>query len=148
MKISDFLTPADVILDLRVQQKHQLIGQLADHVASRLGLARDEIASELLNREKLGSTGLGSGIAIPHSRIEGVTRPFGVMARLQRPIEFDAIDEAPVDLVFLLLLPKSENADSLAALALVSRKLRSPSEVLRMRQAHNTTELYRAIIEN
>jgi nitrogen PTS system EIIA component len=146
MKIAEFLTPEDVLVDLRAQQKRQLITALAERAAFRLGLAKQEIISALLSREALGSTGMGSGIAIPHARNEGVAKPFGVVAHLQQPIAFDAIDDAPVDLVFLLLLPKADNADSLAALALVSRKLRSVSDVARMRRAQNAFELYGILI--
>jgi nitrogen PTS system EIIA component len=148
MKISDFLAPEDVIVDLRVQQKRQLIGELGERAAVRLGSPREEIVTALLNRESLGSTGMGSGIAIPHARIDAAAKPLGVMARLQRPIAFDAIDDAPVDLVFLLLLPKSDNADSLAALALVSRKLRSAGDVARMRRAHDTVDLYNILVDH
>ncbi len=145
MKIAEFLAPEDVLVDLRAQQKRQLIAELGGRAAARLRLPKDEIISALLNRETLGSTGMGGGIAITHARIEGVAMPFGVVARLQRPIAFDAIDDAPVDLVFLLLLPKADNADSLAALALVSRKLRSPGDVARMRRAQSAIDLYDAL---
>lgn len=148
LKISDFLAPEDIILDLRMQQKRQLIAELAGRAASRLRLAKEEITAALLNRETLGSTGMGGGIAIPHARIDHMSKPFGMMARLQRPIEFDAIDEAPVDLVFLLLLPKADNADSLAALALVSRKLRSAADVARMRRAHDAVDLYNILTDH
>ncbi|MBV5270823.1 MAG: PTS sugar transporter subunit IIA, partial [Afipia sp.] len=105
MKISDFLTPADVVIDMRTSQKQQVLQELAGKAATSLGLQADYVASELLKREALGSTGMGNGVAIPHARLPMVKRPHGVLARLKPPINFDAIDGQPVDLIFLLLLP-------------------------------------------
>ncbi|MCK9202794.1 MAG: PTS sugar transporter subunit IIA, partial [Gallionella sp.] len=101
MKISDFLLPADAVIDMRTSQKQQVLEELARKVATGLGLQADYVASELLKREALGSTGMGSGVAIPHARLPIVKRPYGVLARLKPPVDFDAIDGQPVDLVFL-----------------------------------------------
>lgn len=147
MKISDFLTPADAVIDVRVTQKQQLLQDLSRKAAASLGLQADYIASELLKREQLGSTGLGNGVAIPHARLPMVKRPYGLMARLKPPVDFDAIDGLPVDLVFLLLLPAPPEADHLTALALVARTLKAPGTLGRLRQAKNAPDFYAAMAE-
>ncbi len=123
MKLSDFLTPAGALIDVRASQKQQLLQELSRKAAASLGLQADYIASELMKREDLGSTGMGSGVAIPHARLSVVKRPHGIIARLKPPLDFDAIDGQPVDLVFMLLLPAPPEADQLTALALVARTL-------------------------
>lgn len=146
MKISDFLTPADVVIDMRTSQKQQVLQELAGKAATSLGLQADYVASELLKREALGSTGMGNGVAIPHARLPMVKRPHGVLARLKPPINFDAIDGQPVDLIFLLLLPAPPDADQLTALALVARTLKVPGMLDRLRQAKSVSDLYAAMI--
>ena len=146
MRISDFLSLADVTVDIRASDKRQLLRALALKCALALKLPADPIASALLKREDLGSTGMGSGIAIPHARIEDVATPFGALAKLRQPIDFDAIDGKPVDLVFVLLFPASPDGDQLGALASVARKLREPQTVARMRNTSGPSELYAAII--
>lgn len=147
MKLSDFLAPADVVIDVRVSQKQQLLQELARKVAASLNLQADYVASELLKREGLGSTGMGSGVAIPHARLPMVKRPHGVMARLKPPVDFDAIDGQPVDLVFMLLLPAPPEADQLTALALVARTLKAPGTLVRLRQAKSASDFYAAMTE-
>lgn len=147
MKISDFLSPADVMIDVRAADKRKLLSELARKVASILELSADDIAAELLKREDLGTTGTGGGVAIPHARIKALLKPFGMLARLKQPIDFDAIDGRPVDLVFVLLVPAAAEGEHLGALAAVARKLRAPSDVARMRQAKDPAELYSAIAE-
>jgi PTS system nitrogen regulatory IIA component len=147
MKISDFLAPADVATDIRASDKRQLLLGLAQKCALALKLPADMIASELLKREELGSTGMGSGVAIPHARIQAIAKPFGIVAKLKQPIDFDAIDGQSVDLVFVLLFPASPDGDQLGALAAVARKLRTPPAVARMRQAKGSNELYAALVE-
>ena len=120
MKISDFLAPADVVIDLRTPNKQQLVQELARKAAASLGLQADYVASELLKREQFGSTGMGNGVAIPHARLPVVKLPYCLVARLKPPVDFDAIDDQSVDLVFLLLLPAPPKADQLTALALVA----------------------------
>ncbi len=115
MKISDFFTPADVVIDMRTSQKQQVLQELAGKASAGLGLQADYVASELLKREALGSTGMGSGVAIPHARLPMVKRPRGVLARLKPAVDFDAIDGQPVDLVFLLLLAAPPEPDQLTA---------------------------------
>jgi PTS system nitrogen regulatory IIA component len=145
MAISDFLSPADVLIGVRATQKRQLLKQLAQKIAQTAALSPELISSELLKREDLGSTGTGAGVAIPHARISGLKKPLGLLARLKQPIDFDSIDGQPVDLVFVLLLPATAEAEQLSALASVARRLRTPEEVSRMRDARTPAELYAAI---
>ena len=142
MKISDFLAPPDVVIDLRVPTKQQLLQDLARKAASSLGLQADYVASELLKREQLGSTGMGNGVAIPHARLPVVNRPYGLVARLKPPVDFDAIDGKPVDLVFMLLLPPPPEADQLTALALVARTLKTAGMLERMRRAKSASDFF------
>jgi nitrogen PTS system EIIA component len=142
MKISDLLSPTDVMIDVRHSQKALLMQELAAKAAASLGRPVDQVASYLLKREELGSTGIGKGIAIPHARLPDLQRPHGLLAKLKQGIEFDAIDGQAVDIVFVLLLPAAAEND---ALALVARTLRSPETLARLRRAKTTSELYSAI---
>jgi PTS system nitrogen regulatory IIA component len=145
MKISDLLSPTDVMVDVRASNKRLLLRELATKAAVSPGLGVDLVASYLLKREELGSTGIGMGVAIPHARLPDLQRPYGLLAKLKQPIEFDAIDGQPVDIVFVLLLPASADDGQIGALALVARTLRSPENLGRLRRARNTSELYSAI---
>ncbi len=146
MKISDFLSPADVLLDVRAKDKVSLLRQLCAQVATRVGLNAEEVTAQIAKREELGSTGLGNGVALPHARLKGLKTPFGVLARLHHGIDFDAIDNQPVDIVFLLLLPDAANGDAqLNALACVARQLRDPNVLQRIRDAGNSEALFEAI---
>jgi PTS system nitrogen regulatory IIA component len=146
MKISDFLSPADVVIDLRLSDKRQVLQELARRAAISLGLPADKITTELLKREELGSTGIGGGIAIPHARIQSLTKPFGILGRLKQPIDFGAIDGHSVDLIFLLLLPMAAKADPFGALASVARRLRTREALVELRRAQNASEVYSAIV--
>jgi nitrogen PTS system EIIA component len=145
MKISDLLSPTDVLFDVRTSNKRLLLQEFAAKAAVSTGLAVDQIVSWLLKREELGSTGIGRGVAIPHARLPELQRPYGLMAKLKQPIEFDAIDGQAVDIVFVLLLPAAAENEALAALALVARALRPAENLARLRGAKNTSELYAAI---
>ena len=125
MEISDFLTPDRVILDVRSRDKIQLISEVA-RTFGRLvpGLAPEAVQAALLAREQLGSTGLGNGFALPHARIEGLQSYLGLFMRLAKPIDFDAIDDKPVSLVFVLLIPSETTTPHVAALAAISRRFR------------------------
>jgi PTS system nitrogen regulatory IIA component len=147
MTISDFLAPTDVVCDVRTANKQQLLQELSKKAASNLGLQPDYVASELLKREDLGSTGMGRGVAIPHARLPLVKRPYGVMARLKPAIDFEAIDGQLVDLVFLLLLPAPPEADQLVALATVARKFKTDQLLNQLRRARNESELYSVMME-
>lgn len=146
MPIADFLAPADVFVDVRAATKGQLLKDLADRASASADLDPAEISREILARESLGSTGIGKGIALPHARLSHVTKPFGLFARLKRPIDFDAIDAHPVDLVFLLLLPLSSAQDNPNALASVARKLRDSVCLDCLRQADDASTLFRELV--
>jgi PTS system nitrogen regulatory IIA component len=145
MKISDFLSPADVMIDVRASNKRLLLQELAAKAAGSLGLDVDQVAPCLLKREELGSTGIGKGVAIPHARLPDLQRPYGLLAKLKQGIEFDAIDGQPVDIVFVLLLPAAAENEALGALAQVARTLRSAENLARLRGAKNSAELYSAM---
>src|SRR5262245_27701043 len=110
MEIRDLLQPEAVIAGLKVTSKKQALQELARHAATVTGVNERKIFETLLERERLGTTGVGNGIAIPHGKLSELTKLYGVFARLERPIDFDAIDEQPVDLVFLLLAPEAAGA--------------------------------------
>ena len=145
MRISRLLTPTDVLIDVRVSNKRALLEEFAGRAAGSLGLPADRVASYLLKREDLGSTGIGHGVAIPHARLPDLQRPYGLFAKLKAPVEFDAIDGQAVDLLFVLLLPAAAEQEALAALALVARTLRSPETLARLRAAKDAPSLYAAI---
>jgi PTS system nitrogen regulatory IIA component len=145
MQISDLLSPTDVMIDVRASNKRLLLQEFAAKAAESLGLHVEQIASCLLKREELGSTGIGRGVAIPHARLPDLQRPYGLLAKLKQGIEFDAIDGHAVDIVFVLLLPAGAENLQLAALALVARTLRPSENLVRLRAARNVSELYSAI---
>ena len=142
MKITDILSPDDVLIDVRAINKRQLLKELAAKAAISVGLGVDQVSPYLLKREELGSTGVGGGIAIPHARLPDLQRPFGLLAKLKKPMEFDAIDGMAVDIVFLLLLPSNAENEQLRALALVARALRSSETLARLRRAKDAAVLY------
>lgn len=146
MSIEDFLSPEHALVGVKAPEKARLLHELSALAARSLQLPGPDIANEVLKREQLGSTGMGNGIAIPHARISGLQNTFGIFARLKRPIDYQAIDGQPVDLVFLLLQPAASPGD-LNALAAVARKLREPDRLKRLRGAGDADALYREIIE-
>jgi PTS system nitrogen regulatory IIA component len=148
MDIRDFLSQSDVSFNLKARDKVQLLNDLSTRAAATLKLDKDVVAGEILKREELGSTGVGEGVAIPHARITGLKRPYGIFARLQKPIAFDAIDGEPVDVVFLLLLPDGSHGEQLNALAAIARKLRDSSTAQQIRSASNSAALYSSITAN
>jgi PTS system nitrogen regulatory IIA component len=147
MQISNFLAESDTAIDVRASDKSGLLRALSTRAAAALNLSPEAVASEIEKRDELGSTGIGGGVSIPHARFREVTKPFGLLVRLRQPIEFQAIDGEPVDLVFLLLLPASSQLDQLNALAAVARRLRDPEILKRLRTSQSATELYRAITD-
>ena len=146
MKISDLISPADVMIDVRAPNKSGLLQELAAKAASSLNLRVDQVAPFLLKREDLGSTGIGGGVAIPHARLPELHRPFGLLAKLKQPIEFDSVDGQAVDVVFVFLLTAAAENGQLGALALVARTLRSQGVLDRLRRAKNASELYSIIL--
>lgn len=147
MKISNLLSPADVMIDVRASSKRLLLEHLAAKAAASLNRRVEQIAPDLLKREELGSTGVGGGVAIPHARLPGLQRPYGLLGQLKQPIEFDAIDGQAVDIVFLLLVPANAENGQLSALALVARTLRTSETLGRLRRARDASELYSAMVQ-
>ena len=142
MSLNDLLAPEAVVASLKANGKKQALQELASHAARLTGLDERAIFDTLLQRERLGSTGIGDGIAIPHGKPAGLKGLFGLFARLDRPIDFDALDGQPVDLVFLLLAPEGAGADHLKALARVARVLRDPGILERARASRDSAALY------
>lgn len=147
MEIIDLLAPEAVYLSIKAQSKRQLLQELAVRASQLTGLPEQRIAETLIERERLGSTGMGQGIAVPHGRVAGLGRIVGLFARLEPPISYDAVDERPVDLVFLLLAPEGAGADHLKALARVSRMLRNQVTCEKLRAAKNREVLYALLTE-
>jgi len=146
MDITDLITPEGVMVPLKVTSKKQALQAMARRAAEISGLNERLVFDTLLERERLGTTGVGNGIAIPHGRLAGLKTMHGVFARLARPINFDSIDDQPVDLIFLLLAPESAGADHLKALARVSRLLRDRSMCDKLRGAETPEALYGLLI--
>jgi nitrogen PTS system EIIA component len=142
MDIADLITPDSVIATLRVASKKQVLQELARRAAHLVDLPERRIFDVLVERERLGSTGLGMGIAIPHGKLAELRRLHGVFARLERPVDFTAVDDRPVDLVFALLAPENAGADHLKALARISRLLRSAAICEKLRGTDNADALY------
>ena len=148
MEIADLISPQGVVANLRVTSKKQALQDLARRGADITGQPERAIFEVLIERERLGTTGVGNGIAIPHGKLAGLERLYGLFARLENPIDFDAIDEQPVDLICLLLAPESAGADHLKALARVSRLLRDRSVCEKLRGSDNTDAIYALLSES
>ncbi len=147
MNISDLLAPEAVLASLKAQTKKQLLQELAARAHARTNLPEKQIFETLNERERLGTTGVGAGIAIPHGRMAGATGITGVFARLENAIDYEAVDGQPVDLVFMLLAPENAGADHLKALARVSRLLRHQQTCEKLRAAQSTEALYAILID-
>lgn len=148
MEIADLLPgPEAVLASVKATGKKAVLAELASRAASLYGVDERRLFDRLLERERLGSTGIGGGIAIPHARLGTVVQPRGMFARLAQPVDFDAIDERPVDVVFLLVAPEGAGADHLKALARVSRLLRDRSLVEKLRATEGTEALYALLVE-
>ncbi len=147
MEIAYLLSLNGVVDDLKAGSKKQALQELSTIAAALTEQHERAIFDILLERERLGSTGVGAGIAIPHGKLAGLQRLSTVFARLREPIEFDAIDERPVDLIFLLLAPESAGADHLKALARISRLLRDESVCERLRGADSAEALYAVLTD-
>jgi len=142
MELADILTEGSVLVCAGVRNKTELLNQIATRAAEITGQDRGEIESALLGREALGSTGLGNGIAVPHGKIAGLQKVAAIFARCIEPVDFDAVDDQPVDLAIALLAPMGSGADHLKALARVARLLRTEWIVERLRATDNPGELY------
>jgi PTS system nitrogen regulatory IIA component len=147
MPLDDLVSPLAVIPALRANSKKQALQELASRAAELTGVPEREIFDTLLQRERLGSTGVGNGIAIPHGKLGSFKQLFGLFARLERPIDFEALDDQPVDLVFVLLAPESAGADHLKALARIARLLRDPSVAQNLRNSRDEAALYAVLTQ-
>ncbi|MFN3129693.1 PTS IIA-like nitrogen regulatory protein PtsN [Roseibium sp.] len=147
MDLSDLLSKDAVISRLKAKSKKQAIQELAAKAAELTGLSEREVFDTLLQRERLGSTGVGQGIAIPHGKLIRLDRLVGVFARLDKPVDFDSLDEEPVDLVFLLLAPEGAGADHLKALARIARQLRDAAVTEGIRSAAEAEDIYELLTQ-
>jgi PTS system nitrogen regulatory IIA component len=147
MPNKDLITIDSVISNMRVANKKQALLELSERAAQLSGLDAREIFDALLQRERLGSTGVGNGIAIPHSKLAKAQTLFGVFARLDKPINYDSLDGQPVDLIFLLIAPDSAGADHLTALSRVARSLREPSLVAKLRATQDASAIYSLLVQ-
>jgi PTS system nitrogen regulatory IIA component len=139
----EFLHSDSVVFSLRARAKKQILQELSAQAVRRLpALDEQAVFETLLQRERLGSTGIGDGVAIPHGKLPGLDRLFGLVARLDRPVDFEALDGQPVDVAFLLLAPEGAGAEHLKALAQVARILREPGMLERIRAARDASALY------
>lgn len=142
MDLSDLISPKAIVPSAKVSSKKQILQELAEKAAAMTGLTEREIFDILLQRERLGSTGVGQGVAIPHGKLPGLERIHGIFARLEKPVDFDAMDDQPVDLIFLLLAPEGAGADHLKALARIARVLREPGTAQKLRGCRDAEGLY------
>jgi nitrogen PTS system EIIA component len=148
VELAHILAPNGIILDLKnCNSKRQVLKELSQQAAAALGIAPQQLLDALMERERLGTTGIGHGIAIPHARLPGLNRLVGLFARLEEPVDFESLDDQPSDLIFLLLAPDSADADSLKALARISRLLRDPGLRQRLRQEVDRDAVYRLLTQ-
>tara|TARA_R110002072_G_scaffold19333_6_gene71677 strand:+ start:1180 stop:1644 length:465 start_codon:yes stop_codon:yes gene_type:complete len=147
MEISDLIQPHTVFADVKATSKKQALQELARRAATITGCPERDILDVLIERERLGTTGIGKGIAIPHGKISGIDKVHGIFAKLNHGVDYDAMDNMPVDLLFLLLAPESAGADHLKALARVSRTLRDKGRCEKLRGSHDADALYAILTE-
>ena len=148
MEINDLLVPDGVIADLKATSKKQALQDISKRAADISGLHVRAIFDVLMERERLGTTGVGNGIAIPHGKLPNLERLHGLFARLQNPIDFQAIDERPVDLIFVLLAPELAGADHLKALARISRLLRDKAVCDKLRGTDDEEALFAILTQS
>lgn len=146
MDLSDLISENAIFPALKVSGKKQAIQALAERAAEQTAINEREIFDTLLQRERLGSTGVGGGVAIPHGKLPNIGRITGVFARLERAIDFEAHDEQPVDIIFLLLAPEGAGADHLKALAKIARVLRHNDVIHKIRATNNRDALYSLLL--
>jgi nitrogen PTS system EIIA component len=147
MILADIIEPRGILPAVKVQSKKQLLQELSQAMAGLVAVDQRVVFETLHRREKLGSTGLGQGIAIPHGRLPNINRVYGLFARLSQPVEFESVDGQPVDLVFVLLAPDHAGADHLTALARISRLLREPATLAKLRGTETAEGLYAILTE-
>ena len=142
MEITDLINLESIVPDLKASSKKQVLQELAHHAEKVVPKGHHEILDVLLERERLGTTGVGHGVAIPHGKFTDLDRPYGLFARLEHPVDFDSLDDQPVDLLFLLLVPETAGADHLKALAKVSRTLRDKAVCDKVRGSESGDAIY------
>ncbi|TNM66325.1 PTS IIA-like nitrogen regulatory protein PtsN [Aliirhizobium smilacinae] len=142
MALADLLHQDAIIPALKTTSKKQLLQELAIKASKLTGVSEREIFDVILQRERLGSTGVGHGIAIPHGKLSGISSISGIFARLESPVDFEALDDEPVDLVFLLLAPEGAGADHLKALSRIARVLRDQDLAAKLRQTDSASAIY------
>jgi PTS system nitrogen regulatory IIA component len=147
MELAELLSPEGVIASLRATSKKQVLQELAQRASKLVRLPDRQIFEALLERERLGTTGVGQGVAIPHAKFPGLDRLYGLFARLEQPIDFEAIDDRPVDILFALLAPEDAGADHLKALARVSRLLRNQTVCAKLRGTDDAAAIYALLTE-
>ncbi len=147
MDLSDLIVDNGVLSNLKATSKKQALQVLAAKAAEIFDLEERTVLDLLMERERLGTTGVGNGVAIPHAKVPGVDRPYGLFARLDQTVDFDAIDDQPVDLVFLLLAPEGAGADHLKALARVSRTFRQQPLCEKLRASRDKTAIFALLSE-
>ncbi len=148
MEMTDLIDPGSVVANLRVASKRQALKELAKYAAELTAQPEPAIFDVLIERERLGTTGVGNGIAIPHGKLPDLDRIYALFARLETPIDFDAIDEQPVDLVCVLLTPETAGADHLKALARVSRLLHDRAICEKLRGTDSTDAIHVLLTES
>jgi PTS system nitrogen regulatory IIA component len=148
MQIDDLIGSNGVIANMRVTSKKQALQELAKRAAEITGQPERAIFEVLIERERLGTTGVGNGIAIPHGKLPGLDRLYALFARLETPVDFDSIDEQPVDLICVLLAPETAGADHLKALARVSRLLRDRTTCEKLRGTDSADALHALLSES
>ncbi|PHP68724.1 PTS IIA-like nitrogen-regulatory protein PtsN [Zhengella mangrovi] len=142
MALGDLVSINAIFPAVKANSKKQLLQLLAEKAAALTGLPEREIFDTILQRERLGSTGAGNGLAIPHGKLRSIGKITGLFARLETPVDFEAIDDQPVDLVFLLLAPEGAGADHLKALSRIARVMRDPETVAKIRGAGNVEAIH------
>ena len=148
MNLIDLITPDSIVAPLKAVGKKQALQEIATAGARLTGLSDRELFETLLQRERLGSTGIGDGIAIPHGRSGHIDRLYGVFARLEKPIDFEVLDGQPVDILFALIAPEGAGADHLKALARVARVMRAPEVLERVRAALDPSAIFSILTES
>jgi PTS system nitrogen regulatory IIA component len=147
MPLNQLITPEGVLPSLKATSKKQALQDLSARAAKLSGLPERELFDTLLQRERLGSTGVGNGIAIPHGKLTRASEIFGVFARLERPIDFESLDGEPVDLMFLLIAPETSGADHLKALSQIARVLRDPTVTAKLRSLRDANAIYAVLTQ-
>ena len=147
VELAQLLAPEGVIANLKAKSKKQTLRELSDRASALCGIDSQQILKALLEREKLGTTGVGQGVALPHAKFADVQELFAVFARLENPIDFDSVDDRPVDLIFLLIAPEGAGAEHLRALARISRLLRNADFCGKLRGSRSAQALHALLTE-